>query len=397
MYFVRKGDVMQKRIRRRRNRKIDGIVGLVLAAFVLLLMVCNLLAPDSDFSERESRVLAQRPKLTLSSLLTGDFMEKYEEYLTDQFVCRSMWKNLKVALKRIGGEREESGVLLGDDSQLFEQLETLNQDNISETTAALQAFAEAHSDININMMLVPDAVTVLEDKRPYLATVPDQNYMITQVKLKLGEEIGWIDVTETLNEHSTEKIYYQTDARWTSLGAYYAFGAAVPQLGIVSDYTSEYAAYPVSTTFNGTLAAKSGYCLDVREQMDIYVPKGKDNDVVINYVDEQRKTTSLYDSSYLGSSNPYGLFLGEDTSVVDIRTAAKSSRRMLVVKDSFANCFIPFLTPHFREIVVVDPHYYSGTLETIIETYRISDVLFLYSGNGFFQDNSLSGVLGSEQ
>ena len=55
------------------------------------------------------------------------------------------------------------------------------------------------------------------------------------------------------------------------------------------------------------------------------------------------------------------------------------------------------MTPHFREIVVVDPHYYSGTLETIIETYRISDVLFLYSGNGFFQDNSLSGVLGSEQ
>lgn len=388
---------MQKRMRRRRNRKIDGIVGLILSALVLLLLVCNLLVPDSEISGRESRVLAQRPKLTWSSLLSGDFMEKYETYLSDQFVGRSAWRNLKVALKRIGGEREENGVLLGDDSQLFDQLETLNQENLSETVTALQAFAETHSDMNINMMLVPDAVTVLVDKQPYLATVPDQNYMITQVRRQLGEKIGWIDVTETLNEHSTEKIYYQTDARWTSLGAYYAFGTAVSQLGIASDYTSEYAAYPVSTTFNGILAAKSGYCLDVREEMDIYVPKGKDNDVVVNYVDEQRKTTSLYDSSYLDSSNPYGLFLGEDTSVVDIRTASESSRRMLVVKDSFANCFIPFLAPHFREIVVVDPHYYSGTLEEIIEAYHISDVLFLYSGNGFFRDNSLSGVLGSEQ
>lgn len=372
-------------------------MGLILSALVLLLLVCNLLVPDSEISGRESRVLAQRPKLTWSSLLSGDFMEKYETYLSDQFVGRSAWRNLKVALKRIGGEREENGVLLGDDSQLFDQLESLNQENLSETVTALQTFAETHSDMNINMMLVPDAVTVLVDKQPYLATVPDQNYMITQVRRQLGEKIGWIDVTETLNEHSTEKIYYQTDARWTSLGAYYAFGTAVSQLGIASDYTSEYAAYPVSTTFNGILAAKSGYCLDVREEMDIYVPKGKDNDVVVNYVDEQRKTTSLYDSSYLDSSNPYGLFLGEDTSVVDIRTASESSRRMLVVKDSFANCFIPFLAPHFREIVVVDPHYYSGTLEEIIEAYHISDVLFLYSGNGFFRDNSLSGVLGSEQ
>lgn len=388
---------MQRRIRRKRNRKTDGIVGLVLAALVLLLLVCNILVPDSELSERGTKVLAQRPKLTWSSLVSGDFMEKYETYLSDQFVGRSMWRNLKVALKRLGGEREENGVLLGDDSQLFEQLEPLDQENLSETTAALQAFAEEHSDLNINMMLVPDAVTVLTDKRPYLATVLDQNYMITQVKRQLGEEIGWIDVTETLNAHSAEKIYYQTDARWTSLGAYYAFGAAAQQLGIVSDYSSEYAAYPVSVTFNGMLAAKSGYCLNVREEMDIYVPKGKDNDVVVNYVDEQRKTTSIYDSSFLDSGNPYRLFLGEDTSVVDIRTAAESSRRILVVKDSFANCFIQFLTPHFREIVVVDPHYYSGRLDEIIEAYHISDVLFLYSGNGFFQDNSLSGVLGSGQ
>ena len=28
-----------------------------------------------------------------------------------------------------------------------------------------------------------------------------------------------------------------------------------------------------------------------------------------------------------------------------------------MVKDSFADCFIPFLTPHYREIVVVDPRY----------------------------------------
>lgn len=385
---------MQKRARRRRKKIIDGIVGILLAAVVLFLMVWNILVPDREFSTEESRVLAQRPKLSINSLVSGEFMEKYEAYLADQFAGRSLWRNLKVAIGRIGGERQENGVVLGDGGQLFDIPEYPDQEILSETLSALGTFAEGHSDMNFYMMLVPDAAAVLTDKRPYLATVPDQIHMITQVKKGLSPSIKWIDTAEALGRHDGERIYYQTDGRWTSLGAYYVFIASAEQLGI-TDSVSEYAAYPITTTYNGILSSKSGYCLDVREQIDIYVPKGKDNDVVVNYVDEQRKTTSLYDSSRLEGSDQYEVFLGGDTSVIDIRTASESSRRLLIVKDSFANCFIPFLAPHFREIVVVDPHYYSGTLQELLGTYRISDVLFLYSGNGFFQDNSLSGVLGN--
>lgn len=382
-------------MKKRRKRIVDGIVGILLSVVVLIVILWNVLVPDREISTRESRVLAQRPKLTLSSLVSGEFMDKYEAYLSDQFAGRDLWRNLKVALGRVGGVRQENGVVLGDGGQLFDTLESPNQDTLLETLSALGTFVDGHSDMNFYMMLVPDAACVLTGKRPYLATFPDQNHMITQVKRGLSESVTWIDVTEVLSGHAEEKIYYQTDAHWTSLGAYYAFGAAAEPLGISKDVVNEYAAYPVSTSFNGILSSKSGYCLDIQEEIDIYVPKGRDNDVVVNYVDEQRKTTSLYDSSRLEGSDQYELFLGGDTSVLDIRTASESGRRLLVVKDSFANCFIPFLAPHFREIVVVDPHYYSGTLQELLGTYRISDVLFLYSGNGFFQDNSLSGVLGN--
>ena len=71
-------------------------------------------------------------------------------------------------------------------------------------------------------------------------------------------------------------------------------------------------------------------------------------------------------------------------------------KRLLVVKDSFADCFIPFLTPYYREIVVVDPRYYSGTMTDIMDTYRITDILILYSGNTFMTDNNISGVFTGE-
>ena len=121
-----------------------------------------------------------------------------------------------------------------------------------------------------------------------------------------------------------------------------------------------------------------------------------DDDVVVNYVNEAKKRTSLYDSSKLETRDKYGVFLGGNTSVVDIKTVSTSQDRLLVVKDSFAGLLHPLPHSPLQEIVVVDPRYYSGTMDEIMETYRITDALVLYSGNTFFTDNNISGVFTGE-
>lgn len=83
--------------------------------------------------------------------------------------------------------------------------------------------------------------------------------------------------------------------------------------------------------------------------------------------------------------------------MMDIRTTADSTDRLLLVKDSYANCLIPFLTPYFREIIVIDPRYYYGDIHKIMEENKITSVLFLYNGNTFVEDNSISGVLESHE
>ena len=160
--------------------------------------------------------------------------------------------------------------------------------------------------------------------------------------------------------------------------------------------SDDYVSYTVTDSFNGVLAAKSGVGLNEKESIEIYVPASGDDDVVVNYVDEAKKTSSLYDSSKLETRDKYAVFFGGNTSVMDIKTVSPSSKRLLVVKDSFANCFIPFLTPYYREIVVVDPRYYSGTMKDIMDTYRITDTLIMYSGNTFVTDNHISGVFTGE-
>ena len=248
----------------------------------------------------------------------------------------------------------------------------------------------------MTMMLVPDAASILSESLPAFATVEDQSQMFSMVEHGLGDSVSWVDEYSALNKHKTEKLYYKTDHHWTTQAAFYVFQEAAAGLGIEGDVSDDYVSYTVTDSFNGVLASKSGAGLDEKERIDIYVPTEGDDDVIVNYVDEAKKRTSLYDSSKLETRDKYGVFFGGNTSVMDIRTMSTSSQRLLVVKDSFADCFIPFLTPYYREIVVVDPRYYSGTLEDIMATYRITDALILYSGNTFMTDNNISGVFTGE-
>ena len=376
-----------------RQRKVqEQLVGIIFILTLFLFLIINVIVPDREKSVQENRMLATKPKFRLSSLTSGDYDEKFEAYMDDQFVGRDVWRKLKVTVDRIGGSRLENGVYIGMNGQLLEQIEVADENHLAANIKAIKSFSESQSKIPVRMMLVPDAANVLNHSLPALAKPEDQTQMFSMVRKDLGDSVEWIDVSTELNKHKTEKIYYKTDHHWTTLGAFYAFQAAAPSLGIDGDLSGKYVSYAVSDSFNGMLASKSGVNLGEKEQIDIYVPTEEDTDLIVDYVDEGKRSTSLYDSSKLKEKDQYTVFLGGNSSLLDIRTVSTSTKRLLLVKDSFANSFIPFLTPYYREIVVVDPRYYSGTINDLMDSYRISEVLFLYSGNTFFKDNNISGV-----
>lgn len=380
-----------------RQRKVqEKLVGIIFILTLFLFLIINVIVPDREKSVQENRMLVTKPKFRLSSLISGDYDEKFEAYMDDQFVGRDMWRKLKVTVDRIGGSRLENGVYIGTNGQLLEQIEVADENHLAANIKAIKSFSESQSKIPVRMMLVPDAANVLNHSLPALAKLEDQTQMFSMVRKDLGDSVEWIDVSTELNKHKTEKIYYKTDHHWTTLGAFYAFQAAAPSLGIEGDLSGKYVSYAVSDSFNGMLASKSGVNLGEKEQIDIYVPTEEDTDLIVDYVDEGKRSTSLYDSSKLKEKDQYTVFLGGNSSLLDIRTVSTSTKRLLLVKDSFANSFIPFLTPYYREIVVVDPRYYSGTINDLMDSYRISEVLFLYSGNTFFKDNNISGVFAVE-
>lgn len=360
---------------------------------LLMIVLCgiNLLKKDKPFSETENRMLEGKPKLSVGNVISGKYMEQYTSYKSDQFVGRDFWISMKTGVDYMLGKREENGVYNGKDHYLMEQIKAPVSRAYEENIKAMKQFKEKYPNIPMKMMLVPNAANILNEKLPALAVVKDQTKLFQKVEKDLKDSYEWLDLTKTMKKHKKEEIYYHTDHHWTTLGAYYAYQEymkAKDEKELV-----EFQKYPVTNQFNGTLSSTSGYERNYKERINVYLPKEDSVEYVVEYREEQKKTTTVYNKEKLKEKDKYGMFFDGNHAVVDIKTTAASDEKLLILKDSYANCFVPFLIPYYREIMMIDPRYYYGDLYELLDSENYSEVLFLYNGNTFFEDNSISGVL----
>ncbi len=299
----------------------------------------------------------------------------------------------------LGGKRESNGIFKGKDHYLLEDIVKPDEAEVSRTLEHMKDFRSSYMDIPFYLMLVPGAANVLSDKLPVFAVTEDQTEQFENIKESLEQDFVWVDVEKALEAEKKQEIYYHTDALWTTQGAFYACSGLIESMGLGFQKHPSLKPYAVTGDFHGALSKDSGYEGGYREPVYIYSEEdAQDNTkVVVSYVEEGRKTATLYDSSKLNGEDKYAVFFGGDFPLIDIKTAAKADGRLLVVKDSYANCLVPFLVPYFREIVMVDPRYYKKGLGHVMKDYEITSVLFLYGGNTFMEDNKIRGVLTDDE
>lgn len=369
-------------------------LGLLFFLLPVIVLVSSIILPDTGFSEKENRILASRPALKLDQIISGVYEKQFETYENDQFPLRDMWITLKATTDRLMGKVEENGVYLGKNGYLMEAFNAPSQTQYDATVNAMTSFAQKHSDLKQYALIAPNSVNILKSNLPAFAPTDDQNPWIDKLKDSLTSAgVTFIDIRDTFTDHKAEDLYYHTDHHWTTLGAYYAYLQAAAVMGIDTSSDS-YDKAPVSQTFKGTLSAKSGFRSGETDELDVFLPNG-DNTLssVVNYVDEQKKSASFYDTSKLNTRDKYALFFGGNHAQIKISTPTESNNTLLVLKDSYANSFVPFLAQHYRKIIMIDPRYYYGDLEQLLQVENVQEVLYLYNANTFFADTSLELAL----
>jgi len=71
-------------------KKTQHAVICTFVALLALLIVCSLFVDSDGFSPFENRYLGRKPELTISGAFSGEFMDKYETFLLDNFLLREL-------------------------------------------------------------------------------------------------------------------------------------------------------------------------------------------------------------------------------------------------------------------------------------------------------------------
>ncbi len=376
---------------------MSSILGLCFIVLLAVTFIINIFTPDKGFSEEENRVLQEKPEFSLSNYMEGRYESKLETYVNDQFLLRNAFIKIKATADVTAGKLESNGVYRCKDNYLMEELTVPSDKLLENTLSSLKQFKRQYKKLDAFFLLAPNAGNILEEKLPNFTKLNDQDQSMDKF-FKEIKRYGYtpIDVRDTFATHTEDtQIYYRTDHHWTTDGAYLAYKQAVKKMKLTDEVT--YKPYVVKNDFRGTLASKSGFVNGVNDAIKIYMPyKDKDyNNSVIYYADTKTKTTEFYQLDNLDTKDAYTVFGGSNHPMYTIKTPTKSSKRLLLVKDSYANSFIPFLAQSYREIVVVDPRYFFDNIDDIIKAEEITEVMFLYNANTFFNDNSLEMMLSS--
>lgn len=365
----------------------------VFPAALLWISVADMMRPAKLYSSYENRKLQQKPELSVQAVRTGSYMKEYEEYVSDQILGRNSYIAIKSATDKALGKKEINGVYLATDGILIEKhTEEFSTQNIEKTLEGLQKLERLlqGKSRSFQVLLAPTADNVYSEKLPAYAEVFPEEALWRQFRDACGKNTVFPDVFSPLRSHAEEYIYYGTDHHWTTLGSYYAYQtwAAENNVTAVSYNTDK-----VSETFHGTLHSKinlPGLPFDI---IEAYAYEGMRE---VYYDLSETPEYSLYAEKYLSGKNQYGYFLDDNHMLIEIRNTSykkESTDRerknkgtsLFIIKDSFANCMVPYLSEHYETIYILDLRYYKGKLTQLIDRYvtKDTDVLILYNMSHF--------------
>ena len=145
-------------------KKARNIQIFILLAFVCCLFAVNIFTQDRQFSPVENRNLAQRPVFSWENLFSGQFMQEFEEYITDQFAGRDGWTAIKAYAEKLLGKQENNGVYICGDT-LIERFDEADEKQLMNNLAAVGRFMEK-AEIPTYLMLIPTAAEIWKDRLP---------------------------------------------------------------------------------------------------------------------------------------------------------------------------------------------------------------------------------------
>lgn len=370
----------------KKNKISDIILILIFCGILLFFFLSFIFIKPKMYSDTEKRKLAEFPKVSLSTILSGEFMVGFEEYINDHIVFKDEMVSLGNYLKLVTGQKELNGVVIGKDDYLFNKFECNeeNERNIDKSIEFLNLFKYKDNTV---FMLVPTSEGVIENKFPRWYTPFNQKCLIDNIYNRV--DLNCVDVYSLLKENRLyiENIYYKTDPHWTMQGSYYGYLALCEKLGIEPLDYSELSYSVLKNGYKGSTYSKINMLNseDILYKLELV----KNLPVQIQINEEENIFNDLYFTKYLDSIDNYSVYLGGNNGIVRVKSNVDNGKKLLIIKDSFSHTLVPYLINHYSEIVLIDFRYYALSVNKLIREEKFDDIAIIYNIENFKNDKRL--------
>lgn len=333
---------------------------------------CFLKTPDS-YSDSERRALAAMPKLTLSSVLSGDFMDDFEAYSADQFPLRENFRNLKATAElKLFHKLDHHGIYLMDGylSKLDPSADTRMLDHAAERFSWIYETYLKDKDANLYFSIIPDKNKFLAAENGYPAMDYD---MVEHYMREKTDYMEYIEISELL----TIEDFYKTDTHWKQECIVDIAEKISEAMGIKSrsDYTENVSPDP----FYGVYCGQSALPMPP-DTLTYLTNEILDSCIVTSCDTGLPVSVPLYDTKELSGKDPYEMFTSGSDALITIENPnADTEKELILFRDSFGSSIAPLLAGGYSKITLVDIRYIQSSMLDHFIDFNDQDVLFLYS------------------
>lgn len=366
-------------MKKQRLRLPDGaavILGLSLLLLAGLIAVCS---PGGEFSDWERRYLAERP--AAPDLLSWDTDKKVESFLADHIPLRTALVAVDSVAQTLTGRRTQLSAWYSGGA-LLEPPIPFDQAKLERNLTRMGSLADKAG--LPWLVLTPPTHGYLRraSMLPWMAAQYEAESAVYAALEASGHAVS-MPMEFTSNP---EDMYYRTDHHWTMAGAYQAYLALSGPLGYepLPLEAFELSEYP---GFTGTTLSRSGLPPLWEDTLICAEPESP---VTLTILDDGAVYDHLIFPEAAATYDGYAVYLSGNHGMLVIDRPDAPEGTLIVYKDSFANCLLPLLSQHFRQIIAVDARYYSGVFSDALNMAPdAAAVLYAYSLDSLANDTSI--------
>lgn len=355
------------------NKKIR-IIGI--SAVALLWVVLTIFAwvkPAGDISASERRPLAQFPELSVETILSGDFVNKFEDYTLDQFPARDTFRQVKSIFHYYVMRQKDNNDIYIEDGYAAKLEYPLNSSSLDYANQRFNKIYEKYlkgTDVKAYFAVIPDKSYYLGEQNGY--PVMDYSALLENIR----QNNAWATHIDITGELSIED-YYKTDTHWRQESILNVAQLLCTKMNASVPTADMFTKEKVSKPFYGVYYGQAALPMPA-EDMYILTSETLNGCEVTDF--ELGNTTVVYDAAMLESKDLYDYYLGGAKALLTIENpAATTDKELVIFRDSFGSSIAPLFMESYAKVTLVDIRYISSDLISRFFKFDNQDVLFLYS------------------